>query len=225
MGAQVGIALFVSLVLSRVGWSLLGLPAHIIDVVIPDANCASLTPGTPPMYACSAAVGLVTVLGPLIVVAIAFALRKQIGQGMRATSGGLPSRFRFLVAPTVATGIFTMAYAEIHWNTATETGFVPQRYFPAVAGLFLLVATELGPQLTRRLSSVFDIRDQIPTALRLPVALLIPLLFSLVITYQDRVTQTALKEQLVILISLASTYLAFVPRNGNVGDVLKRIPV
>lgn len=224
IGAQIGLSLIVSLALSRVGWTVLGLPAHLIDVAIPDANCASLTPGTPQMYACSAAVGLVAVLGPLIIVAVAFVFRKQLGQAMRASSGALPSRFRFLAAPTVATGLFTMAYAEIHWNTAAESGLVPQRYFPAVAGLFLLVATKLGPQFTPRLSAVFDIRDQIPTALRLPLALLFPLLFSLVITYQDSVTQTALKEQLVILLSLASTYLAFIPRDGNVSDALKRIP-
>ena len=72
-----------------------------------------------------------------------------------------------------------------------------------------------GPTLQQRLAGFFELRDRFPARLRFAIAFAVPILISLLITAEFRVTQTALKEQLVVLISLCCGYLALAPRDGD----------
>lgn len=211
-----------SLVLAVAGWSILGLPARAISEVIPDGNCTTLTPGTSAMTWCSARVGLMRVLGPMLVVLAMLFLRKPLSKVTRLTSAKLPRNLRFLVAPTMATGLFTMAYAEIHRSTADQSGLVPQRIFPVVIGLFMFALSRGGPALSRKLGGFFRVRDKVPVWVRIPIALLPPLLIGYTMMKGDVVTDTARKEQLTILLSLATMFLAVAPRSGELGRL--RLP-
>jgi hypothetical protein len=52
--------------------------------------------------------------------------------------------------------------------------------------------------------------------LRIAAAIVVPLALSLIITAETRVSNTAFKEQLVVLVGLVSGFLALSPRSGNV---------
>ncbi len=51
----------------------------------------------------------------------------------------------------------------------------------------------------------------------------IPTLISVIITNQNRVTATALKEQVVVVIGLVLAYLFLVPRGENISAVTNRL--
>lgn len=223
-GAWSGAALvaLASGALALIGWPVLGLPARALHEVIPAGNCSTLTPGTSAMTWCSAKVGFLTVLGPLLVVLSTVLLRAPLRRLTGNVSLRLPKQFRFLVGPTLATGLFTMAYAEVHRSTPDQTGFLPQRLFPIVVGLFVYALSHAGPALGRRLSGFFDRRDKIPMWLRLPVAIVPPLLVGYLMMRGAVVTDTAQKEQLTILMSLSTTFLALVPRSGDLGAISPR---
>jgi phosphate starvation-inducible membrane PsiE len=60
----------------------------------------------------------------------------------------------------------------------------------------------------------FERRERLHVALRILITVAIPTLVSLLITNQDRVTDTALKEQFVVLLGLALAYLMLSPKGG-----------
>jgi hypothetical protein len=219
------LVLVVSAAVVLVGWPVLGLPARLLGSVVPAGDCISEVPGTRAMYLCSARVGFLTALGPILVAAAAVLFRKPLATLVRrATAGRVPPGARFLVGPALATALFTMVYAELHRHTADDTGLVPQRVFPIVAGLFMHLVARTGPSLNHRIGGFLDVRDRVPVPLRIVLALALPLGLALLITNEDRVSDPARKEQIVILSSLATGYLAVVPRSGDLRQVLRSVP-
>ncbi|MEK7215695.1 MAG: hypothetical protein AAB289_08890, partial [Chloroflexota bacterium] len=120
-----------------------------------------------------------------------------------------------------ATLFFTISWSGAHTATALQSGILPQTMFPAVVGLFTFAVVRYGPPLQRSLVSFFDVRDRYPMKLRFGVAILVPFLASLLITFESRVSQTALKEQVVVVISLVTGYLAMAPRSGDLLAAVK----
>jgi hypothetical protein len=214
-----GVGVLTSLLL----WPLLAIPGNILKDAIPRGDCIGRTPGTSSMYFCSAKVGFLTALGPLLALVGAVVFRRPLGDGLARLTSSLPSGSSTLVVPAVATGLFTLVHASVHANTADQSGIVPQRMFPAVIGVATLAAGRLGPAVARRFGPAIRSRDRIPVPLRALVALAIPIAFAYVTMNQDRVSETATKEQLVALLTLGTSYAALVPADGDLMGAATRL--
>ncbi len=197
------------------GWLPLSLPSRVIHDIVDVGNCTSKQPGTRDMYLCSARVGAMTMAGPIVTIGVLFLLRAPITRGAQRLTDRTPANARFLVAPAVATLLFTIPWAGAHYKTSGQSGILPQTVFPAVVGLFTFAVTRWGPALQRRLLRFFDARDRVPGLLRLMAATVLPALVALVITNEDRVSDSAMKEQFVVLLALLTGYLALAPRSGT----------
>ena len=208
-------ALVAGVVVSYLLWPILAIPGKILKDAIPRGNCTNELPGSGAMYVCSVKAGLLTALGPFLTVVVAVVFRKPLAAQVAKLTAKLPPASRVLVAPVLATAAFTMVHASVHDQTADLSGLVPQRMFPALVGLFTLGASRLGPAVARRYGGSIAARDRFPLALRLLGALAVPLLASYVLTNQDRVSDTALKEQVVALLTLFTSYAALVPADGD----------
>jgi hypothetical protein len=209
------VALVAGAAVSYVLWPVLAVPGNILKDVIPRGDCTNEVPGSSGMYTCSVKAGALTALGPFLTVVAALVFRQPIAAGLKKITRGLPAGAGVLTTPLVATAMFTMVHASVHDKTADQTGIVPQRMFPALVGLFTFAATRLGPAVARRYGAAIDRRNRVPVALRVALALAVPLVSSYLLTNQERVSDTALKEQVVALLTLGTSYVALVPRDGD----------
>jgi hypothetical protein len=204
-------------------WPVLALPGKALKDAIPRGNCTSETPGSSGMYFCSVRAGFLTALGPLLTIVVAIVFRRPLAAQLQKLTAKLPRNSSMFFTPVLATGMFTMVHAAIHEETADQSGIVPQRMFPALIGLFTFGATRLAPAISRKWGASIDKRDRIPALVRALLALAIPLLSSYALTNQERVTETALKEQSVALLTLFTSYAAFVPRDGDFLGAAQRL--
>jgi len=176
------------------------------------------------MYFCSAGIAALSLVGPISILILLLFLRSRIAAAVRYVLIRLPRSTHFLVVPVLAGLCFTLSWAPMHFEISSDQGLVSHRTFPAIVAIFAFVVARHGPSIQRWLQKwrFFDRRDRIHKSLRFAVALLIPLLVSLFITFQVRVTQTALKEQVIVIFSLCTGYLALTPREGRLGTALQR---
>ncbi len=221
--AAAGVVFFLCAIVAAVGWVPLGIPSRIIRMLTPQITCVGLRPGSFDMYVCSAKVGLLIMIGPLILMVAVFLLRGYIAKALEKVNPKLPPDTRFLVAPLIATLIFTLAWTGSHLNTFWQSGLLPHTVFPAVVGLFTFCVARYGPAIQRALVDFFDFRDRYPVWLRFLVAILVPMLISLLITFQERVSEEAFKEQFVVIVALLLGYLAMAPRRGDLLSGVQQI--
>jgi hypothetical protein len=212
LAAQIAAVFGASAVVSLVFGRVLGLPAQLIRAILPTATCTNQVPGTFGMYLCSMGVGLMTIVGPIAVMVVLFLLRKPLFAAVPKVNEKIPKAWQFLLPPVVAAMAFAMSWAGYHVQTWNKMGIMPHSVFPAVIGLFTYAVARFGPELGRSLESFFRSRDRIPKMLRYVLVIAIPLTIALIITYQDRVSNEALKEQFVVLVGLAMAYLLVAPR-------------
>lgn len=211
-----GVVFIVGIVISVIGWYPLGLPSSLIRDVLPAADCQGEIPGSTSMYVCSVKVGALQIVGPLSMLVLVFVFRKQVKAWLDQIAPSLPPEGRFLFAPVLATLAFVLSWAGLHSDTAEASGILPQRIFPAVVGFFTFAVARWGPDLQRSFGDFFESRDRFPKVLRIAAVVLVPFVLSYLITNQDRVSQTALKEQVVVLVALATGFLMLAPRSGDV---------
>jgi hypothetical protein len=208
------IVVVICAIASLVFWVPLSAPSQFIDKLLPTVHCTGFLPGSPPMYGCSAAVGFLTIAGSLVIVLALFVLRRPVAAAVRALTSRTPAEGRFLIAPVAGTLAFTVAWAGAHHATSSLSGLVPQTVFPAVVGLFLYATARWGNGFRRALGPLLDLRDRYAIGWRIIAAAVIPLALALIITAEARVSQTALKEQVVAIVALISGYVALLPRTG-----------
>jgi hypothetical protein len=211
-GAAVAV---VCAVISFVGWIPFSLPPQWFSAMFPPGNCSKYPVASMAMYLCSAKIAAFTLAVPLLTALIVFLLRRRLAALTATYLPKLPQAMRFLVAPAMATLFFVIVWAGAHYQTGGQSGFLPQKLFPAIIGLFTYITGRYGPDLQRSLAGFFDGRDKVPKFLRFVAVLLVPSLIALVITYQERVSATAIKEQLVVLVGLIMGYLMLAPRQGD----------
>ena len=212
--AALAIVAVASALASLILWSPLAWPSEFVDRLLPTMHCTGFQPGSPPMYGCSAIVGFLAIAGSLVVVLALFVLRRPIAATVRALMARTPQEARFLIAPIAGTLVFTIAWAGAHHSTAGLSGIVPQTIFPAVVGVFLYATARWGNAIRRALGPLLDLRDRYAIGWRIVAAALIPLVLALIITAEARVSQTALKEQVVAVVALLCGYIALIPRTG-----------
>ncbi|OGF57737.1 MAG: hypothetical protein A2Z21_00905 [Candidatus Fraserbacteria bacterium RBG_16_55_9] len=213
--AAAAVVFVASALISLISWVPLSLPSRFISAALPQFTCAAYRPGTLTNYMCAAGVALMAVAGPVLVIFLLFVLRAPLAKGLGYIALRLPKEMHFFLAPLLATALYTIAWAGVHYATATLTGILPQIIFPAVIGLFTYAVARYGSDVQRALTPLLDYRDRFPKWARILAAIAIPLVLSLLLTLQERVTQETLKEQGIVLIALCTGYLALAPRSGD----------
>jgi hypothetical protein len=216
--ALVGVA--VTVLTSLILWPVLQIPGDLLNALVPSGDCVGQTPGTFGMYACSAGIGLLQLLGGIAALILVIAFRSPLQAQMKRV---LPSGSSSLVTPVLTTALFGLFYAPTHADTASQTGIVSQRLFPAAVGLLAFGGVRFAGPLASRFSGAISVRDRFPWGVRLAVAIGIPIVLAYTTMNQDRVTGTAMKEQVVILSTMLFGYGAFLPVNGDISSVLNRL--
>ena len=219
-GERTGVAGLIAVIvvcslLSLVLWEPFAQPAKWIRDALPDSTCVGKPIKSTEMYICSAKIGFYQALGPIVLTILVFLFRMPIKAWIDKVSVNLPLEARFLFAPVVATAAFTLSWAGFHSETASLTGILPQRIFPVVVGVFTYSVARWGSDLQRLFAGFFEFRDGFAKPVRFAVLILVPILLSYLITNQDRVTQTATKEQVVVIVALSLGFLMLAPRTGD----------
>jgi hypothetical protein len=213
--ARIVSILIVCIIISRVFWFLGYVPNSFKHIINP-GDCSGVELKSLEMYFCSAMVAFKTLAGPIIFMIVLFVFRKQVFKQVKRLQPLIPKDYRFLLIPAVSTLIFTIVWSGSHYTTSRTAGLIDQRNFPALIGIFSYVTTYYYKQIQVKLANFFEKRDKIPKILRYGIAFLTPILISLIITYQSRVTHVTVKEQLIVVISLISGYLVLVPKKGAI---------
>lgn len=217
------VVLATGVLVSYVLWVPFSQPAKAISDAFGDKNCANLTPGTGEMRRCAATVAVWKMIGPLVLAVAVFLLRKRLARLVAKLGSKLHPGGRPLLGPLLATLLFLLVWAGSHARTGGLTGIVPQKAFPAVIGMYTFAVVRYGPTLQLRMARFFERRDRVPVILRALFTLAVPTVVSLVITNQERVSDTAQKEQFVVLIGLVLAYFMLAPRGGDVAAAGKRL--
>jgi hypothetical protein len=165
------------------------------------------------MYFCAASVAMANLAGTFASLGLLWLVRRHVIAGVRRFASAVPAESRFVLSPVVASLLFTLCWAPLHYDT--EDFF--QKIFPAVVGLFAHVSQRHGPALQDLLATrgFYEWRDRFSKRIRIAVAVGIPLAVSLLLTFQTRVTAPAIKEQFVVMLALCTGYLAITPRHGD----------
>jgi hypothetical protein len=215
---SVVVVLGAGIILAYILWEPFAQPAKLINDALPDKNCVNELPGTSGMRSCAAGVAAFKMIGPICVGVIVFLLRGRLAKLVARVSKNLHPGARPLIAPTLATLLFLLVWAGSHARTGGQTGIVPQKAFPAIVGVYTFMVVRYSPTLQRKMVRFFTKRDRVPIVVRIIVTVAVPTAVSLLITNQDRVSNTAQKEQFVLLIGLVLAYLMISPKSGDVAS-------
>ena len=203
------------MIVARIFW-FLGFIPNLFRNIIDPGNCSGHQVKTIGMYICSAFVAFKMLIGPLLIMALIYIFRKSIINFIQKNKHQIPADYQFMLAPLVSTLIFTILWSGSHPSITDVDGLMNQRYFPAIVGVFTFVTTEFHTQIQQSLTGFFEKRDRIAKPIRFLIAFAIPFLLSIIITFEDRVSNVAVKEQIIVLISLVSGYLVLLPAKGKI---------
>lgn len=211
---------FLCAAISVIGWLPLSVPPRILHSILPQGSASSLGVGmacrsspTSASYICSLQAGVAWILPAVLCTLVLFLLRKQLAQSLRVLLGPrLPQNVRFLLGPAIATLGFTMTWGYVHAANPYQYGLVPEVLFPAIIGLFTFATAQYGASIAQSAPRLFDARDRLPFWIRLGAVIVIPTIVSIVLMSQRPVTLIDLKQQLIVLVSLAIGFIALMPR-------------
>lgn len=189
-------------------WSVMAEPARAISDTIPVRSCQA-TASDLEASLCRAQTTATPLLAPLALLLVAFIFRKALGAAVSAITRQLPEG-RLLLAPVIATIVFMLAWAGSHASDSRQQGLVPQIAFPAAVGLLTYAAARWGSAVYRGLRPVFDVRDKVSKALRVLVAMAVPLAMSLWLA--NGTHSPAYNEQVVVLVGIMASFLLVAPR-------------
>ena len=212
---KAGIVYAATLIICFFAWTPLSWPARYLQTYISPGDCGMYAAGTTIMYFCSAKVAAMTMAGPILLTILVMVLRSPVMKATGKLVEKLPPETHFLTAPIVATLLFMLTWSAVHHDADDGSGFLSQKYFPVVIALYTFGVSQYSPLLQRLLRAFFARRDRIRRLWRVGFAFAVPLFISLYLTWQARVSETAYKVQLVLLISLCTGYLALAPRQGD----------
>lgn len=206
--ATVAVAVAAALV-SVAGWIPFGWPAQTLAAVVPVPRCTGTGPLT---LLCSAWAAILTLAAPVAILVALFVLRKRIADLIRRSVERLPMATRSLVGPAIATALFVLTWASAH-HDVLQWGLTPQILFPAVVGLFSWITVRWNIAIQERFAAFFARRDALTRRRRFAIAAAVPAVLGLLFGIDP--SGFPWKEQLVVLVGLASTYVALVPRSGD----------
>lgn len=198
----------------------LGLPGKLSRGILPTIGCWDHQPGSVRMWVCSAHAGSMVLLGGLVAMLVALVFMAPLAALIGKVA---PQGSSVLIGPALGTLSFGLVFASAHDQTAQQDGIVPQRVFPAVVGIGVFLATRYGPTLARRFGGQLAKRDRIPVPLRILLTLAVPLALTFLTMNQERVSATAVKEQAIVMITMATGYAMLVPRDGDIAGAARRL--
>lgn len=217
--AMLAVVFVASLVLSWVGWDILGIVPQAINAVIPTGSCTSFAPASVGMYLCSALVGLRVVFGSLVLAVAMLILRKPITAIVNLINRAVPTQFRSVLPAVIAAGFFAVVWSGSHATTGSLWGILPHRGFAAAVGLFVQITMLWGPGFMTRHATFFGIRDRLPKIFRWGLVIVVPMVVSLFITAEQRVSNEAFKQQFVVLVGMVAAYVLMTPKSGKLSDL------
>jgi hypothetical protein len=212
-----------AIVASYLLWTPFAQPLAIIADVLPTKTCEGNVVGSSEMRSCAAQAGFIKMLGPIALGVGIFFARKPLTRWTQAAARRLPAGLQPLVAPLLAVALFLLVWAGTHKDSSDQAGLLPQKAFPALIGAYTYAVMRWGQSLQARMPGFLDARDKLPFVARVAITLGIPTLTSFVITNQDRVSNSALKEQFVVVLGLALAYLFLLPRGGEMSRVTRQL--
>ncbi|GGD24826.1 hypothetical protein [Sinisalibacter lacisalsi] len=215
---NIAIVFGVSLVISWLGWGLLMILPVSINALIPTGGCSGYAPKTFGMYVCSAFVGLSVVFGSIVLAMVMILLRKPITAVINKLNATVPQQHRSVMPAIVAAVFFAIVWSGSHYDTGYSVGIVSHRAFPAIVGVLVHLTIFYGPTVMQRFPAVFDARDRLSKPLRWVSLFLIPTGLSLLLTFQERVSNEAFKQQFVVIVGMLAAYVLLTPRPGAAGD-------
>jgi len=214
----------VCVITSCIAWYPLGGPVYAITLAFRGFGCGNVAPGSTTMFFCSAGVALLQMLPAAIVLVLLFVFRKPLVKWVDGITLRLPQGVRPYVAPVVATCIFVILWAGVHYTLPLQIGLLPQIIFPAIVGVFTFIVVRYGEGLQRALDPFLKSRDVLPRWLRLVGVVAIPLLFSVLITqpWRQVVVAGPQLEHFIVLVALVVAFLLLTPRAGQPAPVEAR---
>ena len=224
-GIVAGLLAFVGCaVFSCIAWYPLGGPVYAIALAFRGFGCGNVAPGSTTMFFCSAGVALLQLLPAAIALVLIFVFRKPLMRWVQGITPKLSPGIQFLVAPAVATCLFVIVWAGVHYTLPIQTGLLPQIIFPAVIGLFTFIVVRYSEGLQRALDPFFESRDRFPRWLRFVGVLAVPLLLSVLITQPWRTIVAAgpQLEHFIVLVALVVAFLLLAPRAGELAPIAVR---
>ena len=163
------------LVVSVAGWLPLRAPAYTLGLVIPHGSCRNVQAGSPAMVICGTRSAGLVLLAPFVFTAILFLFRRRVRVFLRrALTPRLPSDWRFLAAPAIATGVFTMGWSYAHSSSWDSVGLIPDICFPTLVGLFAYLTARYVEVIQRRLRGYLVVRDRVGSWGRLAITIVLP---------------------------------------------------
>lgn len=212
------VVVLVAVLVAIVLWFPLAYPVRALTGIVPVGNCAGLS--GPLASLCSVKLAVLTLLAPAVMLVAVFLLRRPIAAVVRRSVERLPDVARFLVGPALATALFTLTWSNAHQDPL-QSGLVPQILFPALVGLFGWATVRWNAAIQDRSARFFAIRDALARPRRFAIAAAVPAVLGIVIGLDP--SGFAAKEQLVVLVGLASTYVALVPRTGDLIAAIEEV--
>jgi hypothetical protein len=210
----IGIVFGASLVISWLGWSFLMALPMAINALIPTGSCSNFVPKTFGMYVCSAFVGLSVVFGSLVLAVAMILLRKPITAAINKLNAAVSEKYRSVMPAIVAAVFFAVVWSGSHYATGHSVGIVSHRAFPALVGVLVHLTIYYGPPFMARFPRLFESRDRLSKFSRWMLMLLVPTGLSLLLTFQERVTNEAFKQQFVVIVGMVLAYVILTPRPG-----------
>ena len=211
-------------VVSWLSWVPFAASGAAFVALVPLPDCSNVEVGSLAMHFCFAKLGLLALSVPALVLILVLLFRNALATIVRRFVLALPGESRFLVTPILATLCFTLVWAAAHRLSGAQVGILPQRAFPTLIGVFTFCVTRFGPRIENCLHTVFAGRRRIPIMLRFVIALVVPTAVALAISGQERASQTAAKEQAIVLLSLAVGYFMLWPGRGSSAQTDARSP-
>ncbi len=213
----------IAIVGSYLLWTPFAQPLAIIADVLPTKTCEGNVAGTSEMRSCAAQAGFIKMLGPMALGVGIFFARKPLTRWTQTAAQKLPRGLQPLVAPLLAVALFLLVWAGTHNDSSEQAGLLPQKAFPALIGVYAYAVMRWGQSLQARMPRFLDARDKLPFLARLAITLGIPTVTSFLITNQDRVSDSALKEQFVVVLGLALAYLLLLPRGDQINAMTTQL--
>jgi hypothetical protein len=199
-------------------WRLFAIPGSWVQIIKP-GYCGALSgrEGTFEMFLCSSKVAAEIFSGPFILCVLLFLSRNMILKLLVFFAARIPDWLRCLLFPATCTIFFGISWSAMHLETSDAVGIVSQRSFPALVGLITFVFLRFGNLIPGLIQPILNKRDVIPFPARALLTIAIPFFLSLVMNYQASVTNSAEKEQEIVLLSMVLAHLALVPNRLQAG--------
>jgi len=220
---SLGVVFGVSLILSWLGWDVLKVVPEMINSLIPTGSCTGFSPGSVGMYFCSGFVALRVVFGSLVLAVVLLFFRKPIAAVISRVNVFVPVSYRSVMPAILASVFFAIIWSGSHTSTGHLWGVLPHRAFPAVVGVMVHLTVFYGPGFMEHFSGFFDMRDRLSKLTRWVLVFLTPMGVSLIITYQERVSNEAFKQQFVVIVGMLAAFIIMTPRSGNISDLRNEV--